>query len=995
MGRIRIIWAALIVAVAGHDSSTKNVSAAGDAPSAAQPERTPADASRVLRTTPLLYLPAHGGSVSDVAFSGDGRRFATVGRDLRVKICNSQTGRLVRELAVGEPSKLVNGSRVAVAFAPQGMRLAVAVGDEIQWFDAETGVLERRLAHAGVERFSRLRFTSNGTRLVSAGGKKLAIWSVPGGELLTSIDLFDFQGSEFALTPDGRYAATPDRDRSVALWDLQTGRLEHRFGGAHADNVRCTAVNHQGTLLAAADNRRIVLYDLQAKSERLRADADYPTDLAFSTDGLLAVGGDDIDLFLVGEKELVLVGKCRVRGEAAAGVVTFSPDGRRLATEQGFQDRADVFEIEWSQEERTVFKSSSSPLELTASPDGRLLARVDYNLLKLFTAADGKEVATVRLDYRSDSRRPLDFSPDGSRLLIRLSNGQCVRTFRVPNLEPERSWILEGCSDARFTPEGDVLLVGKNGTVIRQPATAEQPAAPAPIRVNVTQVRFAANGTRLIGAGTDRLEVYSWPQGKSLRSIIVGRPIDTLNVSPDGAYAVTTELESPQVRAWNLSTGEKLADFRAVSAPVFNADQGAIRAATFTSDSHYLLTSGDDGLLKVWSCEDWKLRGLCPISAAEADPRDVLLATVKGSTMFYVHSDIGRGSDGTVKEWNLAKLLERLEVPDPSEAEEQELPFDGGTPEFTFEAPDNWLVPAGLLDAGRAVYYVDLDDQLIVFDLATKKERFREKLANAGWFEFSPDERWFAASFPGEPDVAPGLVKIWDARTRKLHRTIVLETYEPEQFSFSPDAGTLAVASGNSGLLPGAELSLWDVASGRRTEAFPAGERRYTHVRFSPNGKLLASCDSGDTIEIWEVATKQRRHELKFRDGISDLRFSPDGVMLAVGQGSFNRGSVALFDVATGERRPILSDLKDEVDAITFSPSGDMLVVACGIEHIKSGCRFYRLPDGKEIKTLHLKDSIIGRGVIAFSPDGKHFAAGSAGRFRIWRVDQLKLETPR
>jgi WD40 repeat protein len=112
----------------------------------------------------------------------------------------------------------------------------------------------------------------------------------------------------------------------------------------------------------------------------------------------------------------------------------------------------------------------------------------------------------------------------------------------------------------------------------------------------------------------------------------------------------------------------------------------------------------------------------------------------------------------------------------------------------------------------------------------------------------------------------------------KLRRTLPAPRV-PHDLQFSPDGRTLAAGSWF-------RLSLWDVASGA-TRSIPTEHNGLlTSVAFSPNGRFLATLgrhtDSAirilDTMDF-RVVRRYQAHELCG----AIIRFSPDGRMLASG----------------------------------------------------------------------------------------------------------------
>ena len=209
-----------------------------------------------------------------------------------------------------------------VAISPGGGRLATGSPTppdpdrlgEVKVWDGDTGrpLLELAEEGLGVTRLALSptgdRLALAGVRLATASGQEepvlrpfLTVYAVEGGRPLQTLTDVEDLWYGLAFSGDGRrLAACGGQDRTVLLWDLETGRR---------------TVTRNGPLEAG--------------------------DVAFSPDGRrLAVGGRRLEKLLdavTGEELLVLRGEAqRVRGTGGHNPrVRWSPDGRQLAANCG------------------------------------------------------------------------------------------------------------------------------------------------------------------------------------------------------------------------------------------------------------------------------------------------------------------------------------------------------------------------------------------------------------------------------------------------------------------------------------------------------------------------------------------------------------------------------------------------------------------------------------------------------------------------------------
>jgi cytochrome c len=200
-----------------------------------------------------------------------------------------------------------------------------------------------------------------------------------------------------AVAPDGRVAASAAWDRTVRLWDLETGRQVTELTG-HAGNVNAVAFTPDGgRVVSAGEDGTVRVWDRTDGREVVVLGGGLPVNaLALTPDGgHVVAGGIDgrvrvWDLGAGGEVSPALEGS----DPAPVLGVAMSPDGSAVAS-AGVNGAVTLWALESGRVLHTLAGHRGPVWGLAFTPDGRrLLTAGGDGAIRIWDTASGAEIRT-------------------------------------------------------------------------------------------------------------------------------------------------------------------------------------------------------------------------------------------------------------------------------------------------------------------------------------------------------------------------------------------------------------------------------------------------------------------------------------------------------------------------------------------------------------------------------------------------------------------------
>ncbi len=239
---------------------------------------------------------------------------------------------------------------------------------------------------------------------------------------------------------------------------------------------------------------------------------------------------------------------------------------------------------------------------------------------------------------------------------------------------------------------------------------------------------------------------------------------------------------------------------------------------------------------------------------------------------------------------------------------------------------------------------------------------------------FSPDGRHVAAHWANEP-----ATRVFDRRSGDLVSEV--EGWV-EGIGFSADGARLAIASNNE-----RAVLLVDVATGDELLRIGEDVEPARNVRFSPDGRWLASVHLDGVVRVWDARTGELRFEgAHHASAANDLDWSADSSRLVT---AGDDGFARVFELRPGGLRELVAasarDTGNGIGAVAFSPDGDRIMTG---DHRLAAVKVWDVSERAGGELANVVSTAGSRGSGSFLPDGDTIVAQEPdGHAALWDAD--------
>lgn len=448
-----------------------------------------------------IFLPESKGVAEEMSFSPDSQSVLAVCGET-IHVCDIETKTQTCTVTYPEKRKIVCAN-----FHSDNKNLVLVLGDAtVHTWDASTQKIEQVFTAQGETKSVMALSPNNKTLAVSLLDSLIGLWDVATGEGQNArvLKRHDEAFRDFTFSADSKTLGSVSTDGTICLWDILSGTCKKSFSPGW-NNWPTIALSPDLKTIAMGgleDTTRLLDVKDWSKEQEAQSHRSRVLDICISPDKTIAAtASNDKDIRLWD----IETGECirRLRGHKdAVNSVAFSHDGKVLASASD-DKTVRLWDVGSGESTKALKGHTSKVRTVTFSPDGQAVASYsDDTTVRVWTIESG---SSKTLKGHSETQSCIAFSNDSKSLAApSKENGIILWDVASGNQERDFDKVEDTNSESRptslvFSPDDASIMMGcVNGSIYALDKAKGSRRQVVCQQESFSFMRFAPDGATLI-----------------------------------------------------------------------------------------------------------------------------------------------------------------------------------------------------------------------------------------------------------------------------------------------------------------------------------------------------------------------------------------------------------------------------------------------------------------------------------------------------------------
>ncbi|TFK66196.1 WD40 repeat-like protein [Pluteus cervinus] len=447
---------------------------------------------------------------------------------------------------------------------------------------------------------------SSDNRYVVSGSndKTVRIWDVETGQQKgTELTGHTHYVTSVAFSSDSRYVVSGSQDNTVRIWDVETGKQKGTEFKGHTKWVESVAFSSDSKYVVSGSlDNTVRIWDVETGQQKrpFKGHTSGVRSVAISSHNKYVVSGAQDNTVRIWDVETGLQKGEELEGHTSyITSVAFSPDNKYVAS--GSEDNTvRIWDVETAQQKTEFQGHTKQVTSVSFSNDSRYVVSGSWDsTIRIWDMETGQQKGA---EFRShtDPVTSVAFSTDMQSVV----SGSIDQTVRIQDVGTGKGTEFQGhtklVTSVALSTDMKYAVSGSEDKTVRvwDMQTGQLKITFQGHVYTITSVAFSSDTKYVVSGSNDHtIRIWDMETGQQKGNPITGHTnwVTSVAFSSDNRYVVSGSHDR-SVRIWDVETGHQ-------KGVKFEVSGSWITTVSFSSDNKYVVSKSHDNIVRIWDVE--------------------------------------------------------------------------------------------------------------------------------------------------------------------------------------------------------------------------------------------------------------------------------------------------------------------------------------------------------------------------------------------------------